>query len=271
MRRFIGKTALVTGAVSGIGLAVSRRLVAEGAFVLLADIDRAAGEAAARALGESALYLPLDVRREEAWAAAAARLVAEDRELDVLINSAGITGFADGHIPQDPERIDLAALRGVLATNLEGIVLGCRFAIAALKERDAARRGAGAIVNLASRSGLVGMPLAAAYGASKAAVANYTKSVALYCAGRGYPIRCNALSPAAIDTPMWDPLLGTGPERAANMRLHIDDCPLGRFGTPDEAAAAVAFLASDDASYLTGADVPLDGGTLAGAAALPSE
>jgi NAD(P)-dependent dehydrogenase (short-subunit alcohol dehydrogenase family) len=146
-------------------------------------------------------------------------------------------------------------------TNLDGVFLGCKHGIRAMR-----RQGGGAIVNLSSRSGVVGIPGAAAYASSKAAVRHHTKTVALYCAGQGLAIRCNAILPAAILTPMWDPLLGSGPGRAARMAAFVADTPLRRFGTPAEVAAVAVLLASDEAGYVTGAEFHVDGGVLAGSA-----
>lgn len=127
----------------------------------------------------------------------------------------------------------------------------------------------GAIVNVSSRSGVVGVAAAAAYAASKAAVRNHSKSVALYCAEQGLQIRCNSLHPAAILTPMWEPLLGSGPQREARMAAFVADTPMRRFGTPAEVAAIAVLLASDEAAYVTGAEFHVDGGLLAGSAATP--
>ena len=135
--------------------------------------------------------------------------------------------------------------------------------------RNAPPAGAGSIVNISSRSGIVGIPLAAAYAASKAAVRNHSKSVALYCAQQGLAIRCNSVHPAAIMTPMWDAMLGAGPERAACEAAFVRDTPLRRFGTPEEVAYAVVYLASDESAYTTGAELVLDGGLLAGSVATP--
>jgi NAD(P)-dependent dehydrogenase (short-subunit alcohol dehydrogenase family) len=181
-----------------------------------------------------------------------------------VVNNAGITGLEEDGPPQNPEAVELATWRAVLATNLDGVMLGCKHAIRAMRPA-----GRGAIVNIASRSGMVGIPGAVAYAASKAAVLNHTRSVALYCAGQGMTIRCNAVVPAAILTPMWEPLLGEGAEREQRMRALVADTPLGRFGTPEEVAAAVLYLASDESGYTTGGELVLDGGLLAGAAATP--
>ena len=128
---------------------------------------------------------------------------------------------------------------------------------------------AGSIINISSRSGLVGIPGAAAYAASKAAIRNHSKTVALYCAQEGLDIRCNSIHPAAILTPMWEPMLGTGPDREANMAAMVADTPMQRFGRPDEVAALAVMLASDEARYMTGTELTLDGGLLAGSAASP--
>ena len=121
----------------------------------------------------------------------------------------------------------------------------------------------------ASRSGLVGIPGAAAYASSKAAIINHTRTVALYCAQQGWAIRCNAIAPAAILTPIWEPMIGDGPDRDEKMAALVADTPLKRFGQPEEVAALAVMLASDDAAYMTGETLTLDGGLLAGSAASP--
>jgi NAD(P)-dependent dehydrogenase (short-subunit alcohol dehydrogenase family) len=128
----------------------------------------------------------------------------------------------------------------------------------------------GSIINISSRSGLVGIPGAAAYAASKAAVRNHSKTVALYCAEQELPIRCNSIHPAAILTPMWEPMLGNGTEREARMRAFVQECPMRRFGRPEEVAAVATMLASNEAEYMNGAELNLDGGILVGAVATPA-
>ena len=264
MPRLERKIALVTGAAQGIGAAIARAFVAEGATVLVTDVRDAEGGALAEALGPAARYHRLDVRREEDWTAVVAAALDAFGRLDVVVNNAGITGFEEGPVAHDPEQATLAAWRAVLATNLDGVFLGCQHAIRAMR-----RTGRGSIVNISSRSGLVGIPLAAAYAASKAAVRNHTKSVALYCAQQGLAIRCNSVHPAAIMTPMWDAMLGGGPGRAGREAAFVRDTPMRRFGTPAEVAHAVVYLASDESTYTTGAELVLDGGLLAGSAASP--
>ena len=258
MPRLEGKLCLVTGAARGIGHAIASAFAQEGAEVILTDIDETAVRVAAGAL--KARFEPLDVANEEAWSALAARVPA----VDVLVNNAGITGFEAGPTPHDPEHASLADWRAVHAVNLDGTFLGCRYAIGAMRAR-----GGGSIINISSRSGMVGIPMAAAYASSKAAVRNHTKSVALYCAGQGLAVRCNSIHPAAVLTPMWEPMLGEGPGRGERMAAFVADTPLRRFGRPEEVAALAVLLASDEAAYMTGAELTIDGGILAGSAATP--
>mgnify|MGYP001050123094 CR=1 FL=1 len=260
-QRLAGKTALVTGAAQGIGLAIAKAFVEAGARVLLTDINDTLGQAEADALGSRARYRHLDVREEAHWDQAVGAWPGDVGRLDILVNNAGITGFEEGMAAHDPEHAELTDWRAVHATNLDGVFLGCRAAIRAMRPS-----GAGSIINVSSRSGLVGIPGAAAYASSKAAIRNHTKTVALYCAGQGLAIRCNAIFPAAILTPMWEPMLGDGPEREQRMKEFVADCPMGRFGRVDEVAAVAVLLASDEANYMTGAELVLDGGMLAGTA-----
>lgn len=265
MARLSGRTTLITGAARGIGAAIAAAFVSEGAFVYLSDRDDHRGQEQADRLGPQARYLHLDVREEPGWEAAMARILDERSGLNVLVNNAGITGFEEGVHVHDPEHVALADWRAVHRTNLDGVFLGCKHAIQAMRRSASA----GAIINISSRSGLVGIPGAAAYASSKAAVRNHSKTVALYCAEQGLPIRCNSIHPAAILTPMWEPMLGEGPEREARMREFVQDCPMRRFGRPEEVAAVAVLLASDEAAYLNGAEINIDGGILAGAAAAP--
>jgi len=257
MPRLEGKTCLVTGAARGIGAAIARAFAAEGAATILTDIDDTAGQALADEIGGR--YQRLDVAAEADWQAIAERVP----QLDVLVNNAGITGL-EGGAAQDPEHASLADWRAVHAVNLDGVFLGCRYAIAAMRPRRA-----GSIINISSRSGMVGIPGAAAYASSKAAIRNHSKSVALYCAQHGLAIRCNSIHPAAILTGMWEPMLGEGEARSERMAALVADVPLRRFGTPDEVAAVAVLLASDESAYMTGTEITLDGGLLAGSAASP--
>ena len=260
MRRLEDKLCVVTGAARGIGHAIAARFRDEGARVVMTDVDADTGIPAAEALG--AEFLLLDVREEEHWA----KLERLHPACDVLVNNAGITGFEGVPAAHDPEHATLAEWHAVHRTNLDGTFLGCRYAIQAMKAK-----GDGSIINISSRSGLVGIPGAAAYASSKAAIRNHSKSVALYCAQQGWRIRCNSVHPAAILTPMWEKMIGDGPDRDAKMAAMVADTPLKRFGTPEEVAALVAYLAADESAYVTGSEFNIDGGLLAGSAASPGD
>jgi 3(or 17)beta-hydroxysteroid dehydrogenase len=264
MSRLSHKVTLVTGAASGIGRAIAERFHAEGAVVVLTDIEDIAGEAAARALGDRAQYLRLDVRQEDHWRAAFTALKHQYNRLDVLVNNAGISGWPQTKGPHDPEHLDLESWHQVHATNLDGVALGCKYAIQLMKPHLS-----GSIVNISSRSGVVGIPAVTAYASSKAAVRNHTKSVALYCAQQRYGIRCNSIHPGAILTPMWDAILGTDEHRAARIQAVAKEVPLGRMGAPLDVAHAAVYLASDESAYVTGAELHIDGGLLAGTTAAP--
>ncbi|MAM38060.1 MAG: short-chain dehydrogenase [Erythrobacter sp.] len=258
MQKLNDMLCVVTGGARGIGEAVCAAFLAEGAPVILTDIDQTAGAATAARLGCE--FHRLDVASEADWTA----LQDQHPAIDVLVNNAGITGFETATAPHDPETASLADWRRVHAVNTDGCFLGCRYALQAMKAR-----GSGSIINISSRSGMVGIPGAAAYAASKAAIRNHTKSVALYAAQQGWRIRCNSVHPAAVLTPMWEPMLGTGPEREATMAALVADTPLKRFGTPEEVAALCVYLASPESAYMTGTELTLDGGLLAGSAASP--
>lgn len=293
--RLAGKIALVTGGARGIGLGIARAFVREGAAVALTDYRDEAGERARRGIVEEfggsgsarVAFRRLDVRVEREWAAAMEWVVGAFGGLDVLVNNAGITGLCaddlDGVSPgargasHDPEHAELEVWRAIHATNLDGVFLGCKHAIGAMREatgRGGARSGS--IINIGSRSGVVGISGAAAYASSKGAVRNHSKSVALYCAEQGLRIRCNVIQPAAILTPMWEPLINprgeatTPEERARAIEACVADTPLRRFGSVEEVASLAVHLASDESAYTTGAEFTIDGGILAGSAAAPA-
>lgn len=259
MKRLAQKTCVITGAARGIGAAIATRFAEEGATLIITDKDLPGAKALAETLSATAFHL--DVSREADWQA----LGVAHPQIDVLVNNAGITGFENGPVPHDPEHASLADWHAVHRVNLDGTFLGCRYAIGAMRAR-----GQGAIINISSRSGMIGIPAAAAYASSKAAVRNHTKSVALWCAQEGLNIRCNSIHPAAVLTPMWEPMLGDGAEREARMAAFVADTPMRRFGQPEEVAALAALLASDEAAYMTGSELTIDGGILAGSAASPT-
>ena len=260
MARLDGKTALITGAARGNGAAIASAFKTEGARVIVTDKDESAGAAFAESIGAD--FYRLDVSEEEEWTALEGKIDA----LDILVNNAGITGFEEGVVAHDPEHASLEDWHNVHQVNLDGTFMGCRFGIRKMKSK-----GRGSIINISSRSGLVGIPGAAAYASSKAAIRNHSKTVALYCAEQGWDIRCNSLHPAAILTPMWEPMLGNGPDREANMAAMVADTPARRFGDPKEVAALAVLLASDEARYITGSELSIDGGILAGSATSPKQ
>lgn len=265
MSRLRNKIALITGAARGIGAATAALFHQEGATVIITDIRDEEGQQIAASLGASAIYMRLDVQHEEQWKSIAAWVEKEYGGLHILINNAGITGFEETSGPFDPEFIGMLSWEKVHKVNLNGVVLGCKYAIRLMK------KSGGSIVNISSRSGVVGIPGAVAYASSKAAVRNHTKSVALYCAENKYKIRCNSIHPAAIMTPMWDGVLGSGELRSQNIREIEAGIPLGHFGQPDDVAFAALYLASDESKYVTGAELHVDGGILAGSEASPKK
>ena len=264
-KRLSGKVALITGAAQGIGEAIALLFAKEGAQVIVSDVQDGQGRGVAEKCGKSALYLHLDVKEEAEWQEAIRAIEKQFGRLDILVNNAGITGFSEGFGPQDPEHASLHSWREVHAINADSVFLGCKYAIQAMKKLPSA-----SIVNISSRSGLVGIPGAAAYASSKASIRNHTKTVALYCCQQGYKIRCNSIHPAAILTPMWDPMLGTGlATREKNLEAVVSDIPMHKIGMPDDVAYAALYLASDEAGYITGIELTIDGGLLAGAGAPP--
>ena len=244
--RFEGRVVLVTGAASGIGAAAAERFVREGARVMLGDRDEERGRSLARELGVDAGFTPVDVREREQVEALVAATLDRFSRLDVLVNNAGIGGY--GKTPDlDPE-----IWREILEVDLSSVFYGCRAAIPALREV-----GGGAIVNTASISGLAADYGLGAYNAAKGGVVNYTRSLAIDHAREG--IRVNAVCPGPIDTPLAGPLIRH--ERVSEAYAEL--IPMGRVGRSEEVAAAIAFLASDDAAYLTGAMLAVDGGVTA--------
>ncbi|MCE2392763.1 MAG: glucose 1-dehydrogenase [Proteobacteria bacterium] len=248
MGRLEGKLGLVTGAASGIGRATARVFAGEGARLWLADLDADAGEALAEELGGGAVFRRLDVSSEADWSALAGEVEARDGGLQVLVNSAGV--MLSGRL----EDVSLDDYMRVIRVNQVGTFLAMRAVIPLMR-----KAGGGSIVNLSSAMGLEGRAGVSTYAASKFAVRGMTKSVALELAEEG--IRANAIFPGGVDTPMTRPMQVT--ERPADDPF-LASIPMARIADPEEVARVALFLASDDSSYVTGADLVVDGGMLAG-------
>ena len=265
MNRLENKIALITGAARGIGRAIAELFHQEGATVIITDIRDDEGKKIAENLDDRNEYRHLDVKFENEWQETTDHIFQKYGRLDILVNNAGITGFLETSGGFDAENVDLESWEEVHRVNTTGTMLGCKYAIKLMKEKG------GNIVNISSRSGVVGIPGAVAYAASKAAIRNHSKSVALFCAENGYKIRCNSIHPAAIMTPMWDAMLGEGEQRQKTIEFVESGIPLGHFGDPVDVAYGALYLASDEAKYVTGIELTIDGGILAGSAATPKK
>lgn len=253
MGRVRDKVCVVSGGARGLGLAAAEALLAEGAKVLLTDVD-AAGEAEARRLGENAMFRRHDVTDAGQWSAVLDAATARWGRLDVVVNNAGVAAIID------IEQMTPENWRRTLDVNLSGVMLGTQAAIARMKTS-----GGGSIVNIASIEGLIGEAVLPAYNASKGGVRLFTRSAAIHCARSGYGIRVNNVCPGFADTQMVSGALATlAPEAAqAFAEKTLARIPMGRFARPAEIAAVVLFLASDESSYVTGADLVVDGGMTA--------
>jgi NAD(P)-dependent dehydrogenase (short-subunit alcohol dehydrogenase family) len=263
MNRLDGKTALISGAARGIGAETARLMVEAGARVAVADVLDERGRETARALGDAALYLRLDVTSEDDWNDAAAAVVARFGKLDILVNNAGL------FLGKDLESATLAEWERLCAVNLTGVFLGTKLCLPALRAAAQHSRHGSVIVNLASTAGLVGSTQDPLYSMTKGGVTLFTKSAALEFARKGYRIRVNSMHPGTIDTDMGEQVLvararnlGTNDIEAARRQV-IDRLPIGRMGSANDIAKGIVFLASDDAAFMTGAGLVIDGGITA--------
>lgn len=255
-----GKIALVTGGARGLGAEIAKAFVEEGASVLITDVLESEGAETARALGNRASFQKQDVTNEDDWVAAIAAAKDQFGGLDVLVNNAGI---ASGGRMEDTSLEDF---RRVTSINLDGVFLGMKHAGPLIRERMNNWGGGGSIINMSSVAGLVGLPGAPAYTASKGAVRLLTKSAALEYAQNGEKIRVNSLHPAFTETAMVDFTLDSIVE--SGVAQNTDEAkafltmahPIGRLGKPRDIANAAVFLASEESAFMTGSEFVVDGG-----------
>jgi 3(or 17)beta-hydroxysteroid dehydrogenase len=244
MDRLKDKIALITGGSKGLGEADARAFIAEGATVILADIDDRTGEALAEELGPRASYVHLDVRDEAAWIAVIGGITDRFGGLDVLVNNAGVFDLGT------PETITAESLHFIMAVSVDGMVFGCKHAIPAMK-----RRGGGSIINMSSLCSVQGEYLVSAYCAAKGAVESYTRAVAVYAAQARLGIRCNSVHPATIDTPMvrsiGEKFATLGPDKAMP-ELPPTGSSLNTSGKPEDVAHLLVYLASDESRFMSG-------------------
>ena len=257
MGRVADKVVLVTGAGSGIGRATARLLADEGATVIVSDINPPGGLETVQQIGGrrvkgGARYLPHDTAEESAWKHVIEDILAREGRLDGLVNNAGIAG----PFPSTFESETVEQWQKILSINVQGVFLGCKHGVPAMRAPRDGTGGGGSIVNLSSLAAFLGTPELSAYGASKGAVRQFTKTVAIDCARKGYKVRCNSVHPGVILTAMGEGIL-SGDRARERMRKHI---PLGDFGAPQDIAYGILYLISDESRFVTGTELVIDGG-----------
>jgi NAD(P)-dependent dehydrogenase (short-subunit alcohol dehydrogenase family) len=248
--RLAGKTALISGAAQGLGAAMACRFAEEGAFVFIGDLNEEAGKAAVAEIckkGGKAAFLILDVSNEQSWVQAMVQVQQEAKRLDILVNNAGI------NIREPVETMKVENLDKMLAVNVKGPFLGTKHAIPLMRSG-----GGGLIINISSVSGLIGHAYTTeAYTMTKGAVTLLTKAIAVRYAKDN--IRCNSIHPSTVNTPLVQELF----KDPVKKQQRYDEVPLGRLATEADVANAALFLASDEAAFLNGVALPVDGGTIA--------
>ncbi|MEJ6595060.1 SDR family oxidoreductase [Parasphingorhabdus sp.] len=249
MGRLSGKIAVVTGAGSGLGKAISETFAAEGAQIMLTDIDLEAATKVADAIGAAAIALQQNVVEEQRWDEIFAATLDAFGTPHILVNNAGLV------IPGTIEDCTLELFRKQTSVMLDGVFLGCRAAVRTMKSNDQPS----SIINLSSMAALQGYSPFVAYSAAKGGVRSMTKSVALHCKEQNYPIRCNSLHPAGIDTPMVrQEAVGAGGGATPETGM----IPIGELGHPKDVAALCVYLASDESRFMTAGEYPVDNGVL---------
>ena len=240
--------ALITGAASGLGEAISHRLAEDGLKVIVADIDIDNANKVANAIGENASTLKLDVTQEQDWIDAIKAIEEQFGRLDVLVNNAGITTM--GSI----EDLSFEDFKHEFSIDVDGVFLGCKYGIGLMKKTG------GSIINMSSAAGIRAAPYLCAYNGAKGAVNMMTKSIALHCAAEKNGIRCNSVHPGAIHTDIIDKTLAQSDDPDALMESFVASHPVGHLGAPSDIAAIVSYLASDESRFATGAQFVVDGG-----------
>jgi NAD(P)-dependent dehydrogenase (short-subunit alcohol dehydrogenase family) len=245
--RLAGKTAMVTGAARGIGLGCAKAMAAQGAKVVIADIDIETASTEAASI-DGAIALELDVTNRDSWVRAIDQISTRLGSLSVLVNNAGII------IPGSVEALDEESWDKTMEVDLKSVFLGCQTALPLL-----ARSAPASIINIASIASIIASAHFSAYNAAKAGVHLLTKSVALHAARKHPGVRCNSVHPAFVDTDMIEDVVRNGTPEQARAKLAAQ-IPMGRIATVDDVALAVIYLASDESAFMTGAEIKLDGG-----------
>ena len=251
-RRLQGKNIVVTGVASGIGAATARRLSEEGALVHGADLNVEGGAEVIASIGGDAEFHCLDVTDESSWQHLMQHVETDQGRLHGIANIAGIAAETE-----DLEGCSLEDWNRVMRVNLDGTFLGCRYALPLMREHG------GSMVNMASIIGLIGDGNIVAYSASKGGVRLLSRSIAVFCGARGYPVRCNSVHPGYIETPLVTGFLEERQNPAAARGALVAKHPIGRLGDASEVAALVAFLQSDESRFVTGSELTVDGGYVA--------
>ena len=247
MSRVAGKVVLITGAGSGIGRATAKLLAAEGATVVVSDINRSGGQETVQQIGGKSRFEEHDTSHEADWKRVIDGILEREGKLHGLVNNAGISG----PFPATFETETLEQWRRMLAVNVEGVFLGCKYGVPAIRQS-----GGGSIVNTSSLAAFLGTPDLSAYGASKGAVRQFTKTVAIDCARKGYKVRCNSVHPGIILTPMGNSVMPNDKSRERALR----SIPLREFGAPEDIAYGILYLISDESRFVTGTELVIDGG-----------